>query len=59
MFSSTASLMAKFVISRCVFANFEWVFCSINHLSGGGVNAHHNATQLTQLSRKNKIENDP
>ena len=49
MFSSTASLMAKFVISRCVFANFEWVFCSVNHLSRGGVNAHHNATQLTQL----------
>ena len=49
MFSSTASLIAKFVVSCCEFANFKWVFCTVNRLSGGGVNANHNATQLTQL----------
>ena len=30
-------------------------FCSINHLSGGGVNANHD---LPSLAHKNKTEND-
>ena len=34
-------------------------FCSVNHLSGGGVNANHNAMLSPCLARKNKIENDP
>ena len=34
-------------------------FCSVNHLSGGGVNANHKATHSPSLARKNKIENDP
>ena len=34
-------------------------FCSVNHLSGGGVNANHNATHSPSLASKNKIENDP
>ena len=33
-------------------------FCSVNHLSGSGVNANHNATHSPWLARKNKIEND-
>ena len=33
-------------------------FCSVNHLSGGEVNAHHNATHSPSLARKNKTEND-
>ena len=52
-------IIAKFIVSRCVFANFEWFFCSVNHLSGGGVNANHNTTHSPSLARKNKIENDP
>ena len=34
-------------------------FCSVNHLSGGGVNANHNATHSPSLDCKNKIANDP
>ena len=34
-------------------------FCSINHLSGGGVNANHNAMHSPSLAFKNVIENDP
>ena len=34
-------------------------FYSVNHLSGGGVNANHNETHSPSLARKNKIENDP
>ena len=33
-------------------------FCSVNHLSGGGVNANHDATHLPSLASKNKTEND-
>ena len=33
-------------------------FCSINHLSGGGVNANHKAMCLPSLAYKNKTEND-
>ena len=33
-------------------------FCSVNHLSGGGVYANHNATHSPSLARKNKTEND-
>ena len=35
-------------------------FCSVNHLSGGGVHdANHNTTHSPSLACKNKIENDP
>ena len=35
-------------------------FCSVNHLSGGGVHdANHNTTHSPSLAYKNKIENDP
>ena len=50
--------MAKFVVSRCGFANLEWVFCSVNHLSGGGVNANQDATHSPSLALKNKTEDD-
>ena len=33
-------------------------FCSVNHLSGCGVYANHNATHSPSLARKNKTEND-
>ena len=33
-------------------------FCSLNLLSGGGVNVNHNATHSPSLARKNKTEND-
>ena len=32
-------------------------FCSVNHFSGGGVNASHNAIRLPSLACKNKTEN--
>ena len=44
--------IAKFVVSRCTFTNFEWVFCFVNHLSGGGVNANHDATHSPSLALK-------
>ena len=31
-------------------------FCTVNHLSGGGVNANHNATHSPSLARKKKTE---
>ena len=31
---------------------------SVNHLSGGGVNANHDATHKPSLACKNKTEND-
>ena len=34
------------------------LFCSVNHLSRGGVNANHDATHSLGLARKNKTEND-
>ena len=46
------------IVSRCEFANFEWFFCSVNHLSGGGVNASHNAKHSPILACRNKTEND-
>ena len=33
-------------------------FCSVNHLSGGGVNANHNAKHSPISACKNKTEND-
>ena len=51
--------IAKFVASHCAFANFEWVFCSVRHFSGGGVNANHDATHSPSLALKNKTENNP
>ena len=30
-------------------------FCTVNHLSGGGVNANHNATHSPSLARKRKL----
>ena len=52
-------VIAKFVVSRCVLKTSNGLFCSVNHLIGGGVNANHNATHSPSLVRKNKIENDP
>ena len=52
-------IRAKFIVSRCVFANCQWFSCSVKHLSGGGVNANHNTTHSPSLAHKNKIENDP
>ena len=40
-----STVITKFVVSRCALANFEWVFRSVNHLSGDGVNGNHDATQ--------------
>ena len=33
-------------------------FCSVHHLSGGGINANHNAKHSSSLACKNKTEND-
>ena len=30
----------------------SWFFCSVNHVSGGGVNANHNATHSPSLAHK-------
>ena len=38
---------------------FNGFFCSVNHVSEGGVNANHTPTHSPSLARKNKIENDP
>ena len=39
-------------------ANFKWFFCSVKHLSGGGVNANHDTKHSPSLASKNKTEND-
>ena len=44
--------IAKFVVFSKGF------FCSVNHLSGGGVNANRDATHSPSLALKNKTEND-
>ena len=51
IFNSSSRITSKFVASRFVF------FCSVNHFSGGGVNASHNAIRLPSLACKNKTEN--
>ena len=61
MFSSTASLIAKFVVLRCMFANFKWVFLFLQSFEWGWsyCKSQYNATHPGNLARKNKIENDP
>ena len=53
---STSALLfwVKFVVSRCE----NGFFCFVNHLSGGGVNANHNAKHSPSLACKNKTENE-
>ena len=54
-------IIAKFIVLRCAFANFEWVFLfrqSFDLMSGGIVNASHNATHSLSLAGKNNTEND-
>lgn len=48
----------KLVVSHCVFANFEWAFCSVSHLRAGRFNANHNATQCPAWSAKTSPEDD-
>ena len=52
--SSTSRLVtAKFVVSRCAFCKLRrdfGFFCSVNHLSEGGVNANHNVTCSPSLA---------
>ena len=55
----TIRFTIKFVVSRCVLCKLRrdlGFFCSVNHLSGGGVNANHNATHLPSLARKYKTD---
>ena len=52
-----SKLIAKFVVSRCPFANFVWVFLFRQSFEWGGVNANHNATHSLSLAGKNKTEN--
>ena len=49
-------IIAKFVVSRCTFANFEFLFRQ--SFEWGRVNANHNATHSLSLAGKNKTEND-
>ena len=54
-------IIAKFVVSCCAFANFEWVFLfrqSFDLMSVGIVITNHNATHSLSLARKNNTEND-
>ena len=54
-------IIAKFIVLRCAFANFECVFLlrqSFDLMSGGIVNANHNATHSLSLACKNNTEND-
>ena len=51
-------IIAKFIVSRCVFAKL-WMSFSVPSIILVGVNANHNATHSPSLARKNEIENDP
>ena len=51
-------IIAKFIVSRCVFAKL-WMSFSVPSIILVGVNANHNATHSPSLARKNKVENDP
>ena len=51
----------KFIVSRGTFCKLRrdfGFFCLVNHLSGGWVNANHNARHSPSLAYKNKTEND-
>ena len=55
----TITFTIKFVVSRCVLCKLRrdfWFFCSVNHLSRGGVNANHNATLSPSWARKYKTD---
>ena len=47
--------IAKFVVSRCVFANFQWVFLFCQSFEVGAVLI---TMHSPILARKNKTEND-
>ena len=51
-------IYSKFVTSRCALQTSNGFFCSVNYLSGGGINANHNAKHSPCLACKNKTEND-
>ena len=53
-----AWFIAKFVVSRYAFANFEWVFPFRQSFDWSGVNANHNAKHSPSLACKHKTEND-
>ena len=53
-------LTVKFVVWCCGFCKLRSDFgflCSVNHLSGGGINANHNETRSPSLAGKNHTEN--
>ena len=56
--TNNKALVAKFLVSRCKFANFEWVFLFRQSFEWGRSYANHNATHSPSLARKNKTEND-
>ena len=60
IFFSSSRITSKFVASRFVFCKLRRdirFFCSVNHFSGGGVNASHNAIRSPSVTCKNKTEN--
>ena len=48
----------RWIALRVLIQTSHGFFCSVNHLSGGGVYANHDATHSPGLARKNKTEND-
>ena len=50
-------IIAKFIVSRCVFAKLRMGF-SVPSITWVGVNANHNATHSPSLDHKNKIVKD-
>ena len=57
-----AGLIAKFVISRCMFANFEWVFLFCQSFESGAVlitmQRTHPATKLRMTQDCSRLENN-
>ena len=52
---------ATFVVWRCPFCKLRrdfGFFCSIKHLSEGGVNANHNQARSASFTRNNQTDND-
>ena len=56
--TNNKALVAKFVVSRCKFANFEWVFLFRQSFEWGqtGVNANHNAKHSPQTKLRMTLD---
>ena len=56
--TNNKALVAKFLVSRCKFANFEWVFLFRQSFEWGrtGVNTNHNAKHSPQTKLRMTLD---